>query len=318
MRKIIFIILAFIFSAGCNFLQKKGCTGRIVDFREPDIPGSITDLDDRLDFFAMNYWNNFTEASVYHLCDSSHTNGVPDEELDKAFETYISTLWEIDNDEARKSIRNTEKLIGKFMKKHPESNMYETMAKLFEKHAYDVKSPFRNEDFYLEFLNGAIKSKFITEKDRQILSERRKICLHNRVGKIIGNISFVDENDIKKDLYDIKAENILLILGNELSPEYEDLMKRISDNMIINNHEGKGDLKIVNIYTGDDRTGWRNLSRQYTSWINGTAINKISGMDTEYFMRHSPVMYLIDEEKRVLAKDSSLKFTIKTLLKESD
>jgi hypothetical protein len=66
----------------------------------------------------------------------------------------------------------------------------------------------------------------------------------------------------------------------------------------------RGDLKVLVLYPDEDLTAWKEHLTDYPSaWINGYDKNKVITRERSYDLRAIPALYLLDKEKRVMAKD---------------
>ena len=79
----------------------------------------------------------------------------------------------------------------------------------------------------------------------------------------------------------------------------------------------RGDLKILVIYPDSDIVAWRERLDDYPkSWINGFDDGQRIESERLYDLRAIPALYLLDKEKRVMAKDCTDVAHIEKLLSE--
>lgn len=105
-------------------------------------------------------------------------------------------------------------------------------------------------------------------------------------------------------MYDIRADYLLLFISNPGCPMCRDVRERIKASKVLTDLVGQGRMKVLVIYPDADLKSWREHLPEYPeSWINAYDYGCEITKQRLYDLRAIPSLYLLDADKRVLAKD---------------
>lgn len=299
-------LFALVFAAsGCTSSQTSPQDGKVDSvlivkdtFTLPDIPKQMTVAEERMKYLAQHYWDRFDFADEKLIQKPQIT--------EQAFVDYINILNYADEADAYISIEKTLQRSGASEK------MYAHFASLFDKYYNGPNSPFFNAKYYKEALKYITKSKLLTDLERSKYEFQLKMMNKNKVGEKAANFSFTLSDGSTKKLYDVKSDYIILMFTDpdcdncnatvekmKVSTELADAMKRNSFN--------KQMLTVVNIYPGNDFELWKSHLAFYPKeWIIGYDKNLQIPTKQLYNIQAFPTFYLLDKNKKVILKDSSL------------
>jgi hypothetical protein len=81
----------------------------------------------------------------------------------------------------------------------------------------------------------------------------------------------------------------------------------------------RGKLKVLVLYPDADLEAWReHLSDYPDSWINGYDANQSITKENLYDLRAIPALYLLDSQKRVMAKDCTDVAYVESLIMQAE
>jgi hypothetical protein len=268
-------------------------------FHLPQIPDEITSSEERGKFLVMHYWDRF---------DFSNERLISRPEItEQAFVDYIHILqnyvsWE----DAKKSLHYT---LNK-MKENDAMHAY--FASLFEKYLYEPNSPFRNEEFYLVVLKQLTKSSSLSKAEKSKYKFQLSMVHKNRVGKKAANFNYTLASGETLSLYSIKSDYLLLIFFDPECSTCDAVIRQIKESESINNAMKMNSptrtmLTVLTVYPGENINEWFDYLPQLpTEWVNAYDQGMVITKKNLYDINAYPILYLLDKNKKVILKDSSL------------
>ena len=264
----------------------------------PVIPEALTDPGDRAKYLSLHFWDRFDFTDRKLL-------GRP-EITEQAFVDYINILPLLSKEVADKSLLYT---LGKV---ETDTLFYRHFASLFDKYFYDPNSPFRNEEYYLPVLQQLVQSSLLPEEDVSRYVFQLDMALKNRIGQKANDFYYTLESGLTFSLYELKSEYTLLMFSNPGCPTCEAVMARLNGSKPLNdalamNTTSRTMLTILTLYPDNNLTEWyKYLPEMPVKWIH--AYDK--GMEVTqrklYDIKAIPTLYLLDKDKKVILKDSSI------------
>lgn len=274
-------------------------------FPLPDVPGMITDLQERQDYIASHYWDGFFDGEW--TTDSAHVLGVPDTEVEKNISAFILFLQTQPMDRAREEVGD---LFGKIEAKQAadtSSLVYLRMTEMVSRYLYDPNSPMRSEDYYLPFVEGLARSRFTDDARRAGYEFELRMCRLNPYGSVAPDFRFRDIAGHEGSLHGIKADYTVLFFSNPGCNYCREIIDGIESRPYVDSLIADGTLAVVNIYIDSDVDKWREYAPIYPAdWINAYDFGQAINSGQLYFVRAIPSIYLLDSEKRVILKDAPL------------
>ena len=269
-------------------------------------PGAISDQAARLVWSAENFWNSFTDTSVFFPGDTTMVNGVLKEDVEEAMGTYATMLGMVPLDVAQRSQGRFFGRISAFQEAHPESGMFQEIVELASKYFYDPNSPVRSEDIYLPFVQRLSQSPLVPEGMRMAYAFDAEMCSQNQTGSVVADFSFTTIAGRKMRLSGIKAENTLLFFSNPGCPACAEIIESLEGSQHVAALISSGRLAVVNVYIDQELDEWRTYAVNYpASWITGYDHSYSIRSGRLYNIRAIPSLYLLDSQKRVILKDAT-------------
>ncbi|MDE6755362.1 MAG: thioredoxin family protein [Muribaculaceae bacterium] len=156
------------------------------------------------------------------------------------------------------------------------------------------------KDFY------PVDSVSINEAERLREQYRNMMEQKNKVGSKAANFSFITREGSKTSLYDLSTDGNILLLFYD--PDCEDCHATIHQ---LSDLSSERNFSIVAIDSEDDRPRWEQTAMQLPEgWTVGFATDPVQE-DEIYYLLSMPTMYLLDKNKKVLLKETSLEEVLK-------
>ncbi|MFA7389015.1 MAG: DUF5106 domain-containing protein [Proteiniphilum sp.] len=304
---ILFAGLTLFSSLSCSSSKKSGTESRetygtetvVPDtFVFPQVPEALTDPDERAQYLIRHFWDRFDFA------DSGLTKKPAITE--QAFVDYIHLL------SIHPAGESAESLLQTLRRAEADTVMYRYFVSLMEKYFYDPNSPFRNEEHFIPVLKVITGSRLLEDAERSRYNFLLEMTLLNRVGDKANNFTFTLPSGESGALYDIKSQYLLLIFSNPGCPTCEAVTRRLDSSAPLNkalalNSPTRSMLTILTIYPDSDLEEWRAyLPQMPQQWLHvydpGMAITR----RRLYDVKAIPTIYLLDSDKTVILKDTSI------------
>jgi hypothetical protein len=259
----------------------------------PDIPLEMTDPSQRAGFLIVHYWDKYDFNDLSFL--------MKDDLFERSFVDYLDLLSFVSED-----IRDHS--IDILMKKAEEKKeLFFFISKLSERYLYNPDSPVYDEEKYIPFLQRELKSSLPNEAEKIRPEFLLKNVMKNRTGQVANDFTYTLINGHTGTLHAINADYTLLYFHD---PECEDclmLTKKLTASPVINERIGQEKLNVLAVYPNDDTVSWKeHASIIPNSWIYARDAEEKINTEGIYDVKRFPAIYLLDKDKKVLLKDTTV------------
>ncbi|MDR2472803.1 MAG: DUF5106 domain-containing protein [Tannerella sp.] len=259
----------------------------------PDIPTSITVVSDRADYLAKHFWDKFDFADTATM--------LKDNLLERYFTEYLDVLNLTSGKET------SDIMITLIKKSEKEPLAFNKLLEIAPRYLYNAESPFKDEEKLIPVLQYAVGSSLLGEYEQIRPRFMLDMMLKNRVGEKATDFEYTLVDGEKSSLYSISADYTILFFKDPHCDDCRALTKQLIVSPSINGLIGKGSLKILALYTLDDVEAWKkHASEVLHSWIYAHNADGAILNDILYDVKHYPTLYLLDKEKKVALKDTSI------------
>lgn len=257
-------------------------------FRPAVLPVSIAP-EQQYAYMQEHYWDDLDFADTVFIASTDTVHML------RSFDLYVRSFV-TENDPAP--------IVALMHKASESKTMLEYFAMLADRVLHDPNSPMHSDEFYIPVLEALVVSPWLDEWERLAPEHDLRLARQNRVGHPANDFRYTLASGQTSTLYDIRADYTLLFFNN---PDCE-MCRQIREGLVaspkINELIERGSLKVLALYPDEDLEAWRaHASSMPSTWINaydrGTRISR----EGIYDLRAIPSMYLLDGDKRVLAKD---------------
>ncbi len=258
------------------------------NYNPPQIPAMITSQQDRVEYMAGKYWDNF---------DFRDTTLLNDHLTERAYAIYLQMIESAPLDIAKSGVVEMMRCAA------VDTIAFGRFTTLAEKYLYDPNSPFRSEELYIPVLESMVDgSSPLDEMERIRPQYQLDMVSKNRVGSVATDFSLMLENGGEIILSQIDSDYTILFFNNPGCVDCNRVKGMIEGNGEIFDRDN---LTILSVYTDQDIEAWR--ATEYPSgWINGYDAEGRFNRDQIYDLRAIPNLYLLDREKRVIFKDATI------------
>lgn len=302
MSRVISITLLALVILSCGSRQESG-KNEFRNFPSVNVPAIVTDPGQRLEYSLEHYWDGFFAGDG--LTDSSAVLGVKKADLEQALASYLQLVSFVPKAEGQEAIGNLFHSIEEKQAADTAGHVYLLMTEMVSLYLYDPNSPLRDEDLYLPFVRGMIKSPFTREEVLPGYVFEEKMCSLNRYGTVATDFGFKEIGGRIRNLHGIKAEYTIIFFSNPGCEACRDFMLALRGSEKLSSLVKEGKVAVLNIYIDRELDKWREYVHNYPSfWTNAYDYKFIIRDEAIYNVRAIPSIYLLDRDKKVLLKDT--------------
>ena len=158
---------------------------------------------------------------------------------------------------------------------------------------------------YIPVLEALVASPWLDEWEKIAPEHDLRMALQNRVGLPANDFRYTLASGRTGTLYGIRANYTLVFFNNPDCGMCERIRAEIVASPLLSEMIRAGRLEVLALYPDEDLTAWRAHAPQVpSSWINAYDAGARISKEELYDLKAIPSMYLLDRDKRVLAKDA--------------
>lgn len=314
MKRLIYIALALSLAVSCKSSHKPTTnseptnsstteqTAKQLNFI-PALAPAMLPQEQKMEYMREHYWDKFDFA------DTTFINQIDSTKMLTAFAVYATGY--IPDSLAYK-------YMPRLMQRASTSKrMYTYFLMLAEGVLHDPNSPLRNDEKYIPVLESAVQSSLLDEYERMPYEYDLEIARQNRIGRTANDFTYTLASGRTATLHNIKADYTLIFISNPGCPMCREVKEQITTSPMLQELIERKELKVLVIYPDTDLEAWREHLQDYpASWINGYDADQRIKKVRLYDLKAIPALYLLDKQKRVMAKDCTDVAYIEKLLSE--
>ena len=287
--KRLFVLLTFIilFSQALMAQEQTAPAAEKVTFPMVTVPDEITDPQARAKYLGEHFWDNVDFATA---SEALVEQGLID--MASIFpllnsETLISSMTAL----VKKAETSKEGLL--------------MMLSLADKYLYGTASPLYNEAAYRGLLQSALISKALNKTDKEPYQKQLVILEMNNEGSAAVDFDMQLVDGSKAKLSDIEAPVSILFFYAADNLDCKLQRFRLTQARLVNYLQRAGGIKIVAVCVEGDKAAWEKFRADSPKeWLHVfDASGKIKS-ENLYDLRTLPRLYLLDEQKTVLLKNT--------------
>lgn len=294
----LFIILA-VFVMGCKNRKEKPVNDippKAIQL--PAIPPMINSENDRLNFLINHYWDSmdFTDTTYIHYPNIT----------EQAIANYLDLLnINADRNQVDSSL---DKLFSK-LESEKSGKIIRYFTETMSRYLYEPNSPTRNENTYILFAERMIKSNHIglNEADRVRARFNIEMANKNKQGSVASDFSYISLSGESGTLHKLTSPYTILFFYDPECTICKKQEQSLSSNSIISKWIRNNSLEILAICIDNKFEKWKSDAEHLPSeWIVAFDMKQEITKKTLYFIEATPSIYLLDKDKKVILKDTSL------------
>jgi hypothetical protein len=177
-------------------------------------------------------------------------------------------------------------------------------------------SSYRNQRLYAKILAAEIHSDWYIAEEKEIAKKKLALSQQNSLGSVANDFPYTTPGGSVKRMYELKANFLLLYFNNPECEACKEMKAALAQSTIINQKIKTGELQVLSIFMGTDKSNWRSHLGEYPAqWLQGIGDDATLYKANIYDLNAIPTMYLLDKGKKVLLKDYFTVQAIEQLVK---
>ena len=296
MQRILIILLAALCVAACGRRRSAPSQETAVSASRPRVflpaiaPAGLSP-DEQRDYLRRHYWDRFDFTDTLFVSEADTVQMI------EAFARYIAVLSDRPADSAP-----MDSLMRRASSSKP---MLDYFAMLAGTVLHDPNSPLHSDELYIPVLEALVASPWLDEWEKIAPEHDLRMALQNRVGLPANDFRYTLASGRTGTLYGIRADYTLVLFNNPDCGMCERIRAEIVASPLLSEMIRAGRLEVLALYPDEDLTAWRAHAPQVpSSWINAYDAGARISKEELYDLKAIPSMYLLDRDKRVLAKDA--------------
>lgn len=166
--------------------------------------------------------------------------------------------------------------------------------------------PKHKEEMYISYLKQLLCMPNLSIEDRARTEYYLKMAQKNRIETVATDFSFTTREGKRMKLSQFKAEKLVLVFYDPECPHCGEILERLYRNPRLQQAIAIGKAKVLAVYTEGNRKLWEETKEKMPiEWSVAIDESKIVERDL-YDISAMPMVYLLDNEKRVIIKDAKI------------
>ncbi len=259
----------------------------------PEVPPTLTKPAERADYIMGHFWDGMDFG------DTSRSHGR--EFMEMNLVNFMS-LFPHGSEQA------CSRSIGRLLENTSTDTVtFRLVTDIMDRYLDDPNSPKRDETHYILYLEELLRLPVLTEYDRIRPAYKLETARKNRPGTIATDFAYVDRNGRRRTLRDTAAGRRLLLLFYDPGCSHcSEILEQVSESPVLRSCIDSDGLSVLAVYTEGNRSLWEETKASMPrEWIVGYDMDNIVEREL-YSIPAMPVMYLLDNDKKVLLKDAYL------------
>ena len=237
------------------------------------------------EYTLEHFWDGFFNVSEPWRNDTTYILGVDKEDVELNMAMFARILFQAPVPAGDSAMKILFGKVESFRADSLQAGVSDKIIELVEKYLYEPSSPLHNEDAFYEFAKGLSSSSIVPESKKDYYLQAVHNCSLNRKGTKAADFKFKDKSGKTCNLYSVKARYTLVKIQDMGCTACKELKEAM-----------EASPKICDL-----------IARGVLAEIDVPAEGEI---EKAYDVRAIPSIYILDEEKTVLAKDAEMQYVL--------
>ena len=259
----------------------------------PDVPSSLRTPETRANYIVSHFWD-----ALDFKIDTLKTRN--SDFMERNLANYLSLFPIADTMALVTAVETLATNTGE------DAQSLSVLVELVEKYLYEPESPFYNEEHYEIFLDAFLHAP-VHEYERMRLTAQWELIRKSRPGTVAADFTYETPAGERMRMRETgKGKPLLLLFYEPDCGHCMEVMEELKAMESLQAMVSRGELTVLAVFPGfDDLQIWRRtLGNLPSAWKVGFNDGTIYTEDL-YVMRRMPALYLLDEHRRVIARDLS-------------
>lgn len=252
----------------------------------PDIPPTLRDPHERAAYLLRHFWDAMEFADTLRSRDRAW--------LEQHFANFASVFPHADSAAVASSIDSV------LLAASADRPALDLLIETAEKYLWEPDSPLCDDGYYMLFLERVLRCPALDRCEKLRPAYRLEAARRNRVGSTAADFVYTDRSGHPHTLHDTRGELLLLFYDPDCDHCMETIasLRRLAT---LQRAVGSGRLTVLALFADGDSASWHTPALP-EGWIDGLDATGVQERGL-YAFKRLPALYLLDRDKRVLAKE---------------
>ena len=263
------------------------------DLPLPAVPDSLGSTEERAAYMALHFWDAMDWKDHSQSLDTAF--------VEQNFANYLTVLPLADTASRAEAVRHLVTCA------EADGAALAFLAETVSKYLYDPNSPMRDEELYILFARRMLGSGMLDDAGRMRMEAYLEEAVKNRPGSRAADFAYITRGGEKATLHTTApGRTLLLIFYDPDCTHCAETIGRLGSDAGIIRQIDEGSLAVLAVYPDANTDLWQSTAGTLPErWIVGRAESPDDISDL-YSIPATPVIYLLDPNRRVIAKDIQL------------
>lgn len=253
----------------------------------PDIPPTLREPRERAAYLLGHFWDAMEFTDTLRSRDRAW--------LEQHFANFASLFPHADTAAVASSVDSV------LLAAAADRPALDLLIETAEKYLWEPDSPLCDDGYYMLFLERMLRCPALDRYEKIRPAYRLETTRRNRVGSTAADFAYTDRSGELHTLHATGGELLLLLFYD---PDCDHCMETISslrDLAPLRRAVGSGRLTVLTLFADGDPASWHTPPLP-EGWIDGLDATGVQERE-RYAFKRLPALYLLDRDKRVLAKE---------------
>lgn len=256
----------------------------------PAVPSTLREPQRRAAYILNHFWDAMDFADTLRTRDRRF--------MEQNFANYLSLFPHADT---AALVPAVERLL------HAAAGDRRTVAlltEIAEKYLYEPASPMYDEIHYARFLRALLRTPYADAAESLRCRYRLAAIRRNSPGTRVADFRYRDRQGRRRTLRRTPGRRLLLIFYDPACAHCIETMERLAHDASLRARIDAGELTVLALFADGDEPEWmRSVGSVPAAWHAGLDLSGVQEHEL-YVLRELPALYLLDEKKKVILKDT--------------
>lgn len=268
-------------------------TSAVAGLPLPSVPPTLRTVPERAAYVLAHFWDGMDFRDTLRSRNRDF--------MEQHFADFLSLFPHADTSALAPAVC---RLMGRAEVDRP---AYGLLAKIAEKYLYEPDSPMVNEEYFIPFLEEMVRTPLWGEGEKTRPAYLLEVAKKNRRGTTAADFAYLSRDGEKHTLHGTACGRLLLVFYDPDCAHCWEVLAEIAANAVLAEEFRTGRLTLLAIDAEGNRPAWKlTQDRLPEEWLVGFDADGAVHARELYVMPSMPSLYLLDEKKKVLLKDTTL------------
>lgn len=270
----------------------------------PSVPPTLRTVPERAAYVLAHFWDGMDFRDTLRSRNRAF--------MEQHFADFLSLFPHADTAALAPAVHRL------MVRAESDRTAYGLLAEMAEKYLYEWASPMVNEEYFILFLEELVRTPMGSQAEKARAVSLLEVAKKNRRGSVAADFTYLSGDGKKHTLHGTACRRLLMVFYDPDCAHCWEVLAEIAADAVLDEEFRTGRLTLLAVDAEGDRSAWTlTRDRLPDEWLVGFDADGAIHSRALYVMPSMPALYLLDGDKRVLLKDTTLE-AIVAVCKEKD